>query len=110
MNMAVTCNGVTVSPPCPKERLAKLPAFCRSAALGNSPAALFSPGASRAGMPKAKALRGIQNCLPAQQLAQRNKVTVTALFQRAAQVDGAVRRPSAQRKVSPAVWMLPVQS
>ena len=34
MNMAVTCNGVTVSPPCPKERLAKLPAFCRSAALG----------------------------------------------------------------------------
>ena len=29
----------------------------------------------------------------AQQLAQRNKVTVTALFQRAAQVDGAVRPP-----------------
>ena len=54
MNMAVTCNGVTVSPPCPKERLAKLPAFCRSTALGSSPAALFSPGASRAGVPRPK--------------------------------------------------------
>lgn len=63
---------------------------CRA---GQLPRRALQPRRQQSRGVKAKALRGIQNCLPAQQLAQRNKVTVTALFQRAAQVDGAVRPP-----------------
>ena len=63
---------------------------CRA---GQLPRRALQPRHQQSRVAKAKALRGIQNCLPAQQLAQRNKVTVTALFQRAAQVDSAVRPP-----------------
>lgn len=80
---------------------------CRA---GQLPRRALQPRRQQGRGAKAKALRGIQNCLPAQQLAQRNKVTVTALFQRAAQVDGAVRPPQRTAEGFPAVWMLPVQS
>lgn len=55
---------------------------CRA---GQLPRRALQPRRQQGRGAKAKALRGIQNCLPAQQLAQRDKVTVTALFQRAAQ-------------------------
>lgn len=81
---------------------------CRA---GQLPRRALQPRRQQSRGAKAKALRGIQNCLPAQQLAQRNKVTVTALFQRAAQVDGAVRpAPAHSGRFPPPVWILPVQS